>query len=63
MQSAYIAESAFKRILRIFEVSGTTSQSAHCGNSDKTNVPTNFTLHLFVRGIHSDFGTHLKTCL
>ena len=40
---------------------------ACCGSRDTTNVPTNFTLHSYVRGIHRSFvsGIHLLfgTCL
>ena len=33
------------------------------GIRNKTNVPTNFTLELFKRGIHETFATCLKICL
>ena len=48
-----------------------TSYISCCGIRNKTNVPTRFTLQLFVRGIHENFvsgihllfGTCLKICL
>ena len=33
---------------------------ACCGIRDTTNMPTKFTLHSYVRGIHLHFGTCLK---